>query len=276
MPIDFQIPLEGGHLLRCTSFPAREEPQSLIIITHGYKGFKDWGMFPYVAEQLSQSHHVVTVNFSHNGVGENPEKFTELSKFAINTYARELQDLEELIDWLRKDAILSKLPLFLIGHSRGAGTCLVYALDHPNTIQGVLSWNGLTTLDLLTDQQKEDMRKVGRSYVLNGRTGQQMPLDTVLLEDIEQNSERYDLHTRMSSADFAVILIQGTLDTARLQQGSEQLVQAYPHIQWVHIPHGNHTFNTVHPFRGTTDPLDKAIEASLTFIADTLAIDSPS
>lgn len=271
MPMDFNIPLKGGHMLRCSRFPAQGEAASLIIIAHGYKGFKDWGMFPYVAEQLSKHHEVVTFNFSHNGIGDNPFEFTELERFAVNTYERELNDIDSLIAHLRQEEKLRSLPLFLLGHSRGAGVSLVYALDHPDAVTGVLSWNGVTNLDVFSDSEKREMRENGRSYVLNGRTGQQMPLDVAILKDMDRQHERYNILGRISSATFKIALIQGSDDGAHLRHGSSQLVSIRPDIPWIHIPGGNHTFNAVHPFQGTTAPLEEALKASLLFITQTLS-----
>ncbi|WP_068614245.1 serine aminopeptidase domain-containing protein [Paenibacillus tuaregi] len=269
MPIDFNIRLDEANLLRCTRYPSKEaRPQSLIILAPGFKGFKDWGMFPYVAEQFSRQHEVITFNFSHNGIGESPTEFTELDKFAVNTYDRELRDLEALHTYIRQDPSLSALPLFLIGHSRGAGVCLVYGFDHPRTLAGVLSWNGLTKLDLFNEQQKKEMREQGRSHVVNARTGQRMPLDVVILEDLEQQKDRYHIMNRIGLADFAVALIQGTED--HLLEGSRKLVEANPHIPWILIEGANHTFNTTHPFQGASRQLKDAINASELFISDVL------
>lgn len=275
MPDSFQLTLEGGHILRCTRYPAQTAPQSLVVLAHGFKGFKDWGMFPHAAEFLSRTNEVITFNFSHNGIGDNPEEFTELDKFAINTYDRELSDLRQLIAHLRSDPDLAALPLFLIGHSKGAAVCLIHALDHPAQVQGVISWNGITNLDLFSDGQKEEMRRNGRSHVLNGRTGQQMPLDKVILEDLERQRERYDLLGRLAcSKDFPVALIQGTEDGAHLRKGSAELVRLRPDIPWIQIPDGNHTFGTVHPFQGFTAPFSAALEATQAFIRDNLTLPS--
>ena len=90
MPITFELPTDVDAIIRGDFFPAQQPAQGVIILAHGYKGFKDWGMFPYAAAQLSQTHHVLTFNFSHNGIGEYLEQFSELEKFAVNTYSREL------------------------------------------------------------------------------------------------------------------------------------------------------------------------------------------
>lgn len=268
---NFEIPAGEESVLRCSHFPAEGEAKSVIVIAHGYKGFKDWGMFPYIASALSHEHEVITFNFSHAGIGEDLQHFTELEKFARNTPQRALRDLQILLSYLSHHPKFGDLPLFLLGHSLGGGICLVYALDHPNDISGVISWNGVTHLDLLTEEQKQEMREVGRSHVLNGRTGQQMPLDVVILEDLETQKDRYNILERMKTAAFPVVLIQGSQDGAYLRQGSEQLTKLRPDIPWVQIPDGNHTFGTVHPFAGPTPQLELAIHATTEFINDTLA-----
>lgn len=263
---NFELPAGEDAVLRCSHFPAQGKARSLIVIAHGYKGFKDWGMFPYLASALSQDHEVVLFNFSHAGIGGDLMNFTELEKFARNTYNREIRDMEILLSYLSQHPKFGGLPLFLLGHSRGGGDCLLYALDHPDEIAGVISWNGITRLDLFTDEQKREMREKGRSYVLNGRTGQRMPLDVIILEDLDRQQERYNLLERMKDASFPVVLIQGEQDGERLRQGSEQLVSLRPDIQWIQIPGGNHTFGSVHPFAGTTPQLEQAIAATRAFI----------
>ncbi|MNC55224.1 hypothetical protein D3C75_1047430 [compost metagenome] len=98
-----------------------------------------------------------------------------------------------------------------------------------------------------------------------------MPLDAIIIEDLEQQAERYNLLERMKQASFPAVLIQGSEDGERLRRGSEQLTRFRPDIEWIQIPGGNHTFGTVHPFTGTTPQLEQAISASRDFITRILA-----
>lgn len=271
MSRNFELPAGEDAVLRCSHFPAQREARSVVVIAHGYKGFKDWGMFPYTARALSDEHEVISFNFSHAGIGEDLQNFTELDKFARNTYQREIKDMEILLSYLSQHHRFGSLPLFLLGHSRGGGDSLLYALDHPAEIAGVIAWNGITNLDLFTEQQKSEMREKGRTHVLNGRTGQQMPLDAIVIEDLEQQAERYQIVERMKQASFPAVLIQGSEDGEHLRRGSEQLTRLRPDIEWVQIPGGNHTFGTVHPFAGTTPQLEQAISATREFINRVLA-----
>lgn len=77
---------------------------------------------------------MISFNFSHAGIGGDLQNFTELEKFARNTYNREIKDMEILLSYLSQHHKFGALPLFLLGHSRGGGDSLLYALDHPDEI----------------------------------------------------------------------------------------------------------------------------------------------
>ncbi|NDI33631.1 alpha/beta hydrolase family protein [Chengkuizengella sediminis] len=271
MSIPFQIKIEENRVLRGNVYLSKNLSKGTLIICHGFKGFKDWGMFSYIGGALSDDLDVVTFNFSHNGVGENLLDFTELDKFAQNTYARELEDLDILVDVVQNqnlpiDVEINTSQLYLLGHSRGAGVCLIYSFDHPEVVQGVVSWNGITNVDLFTREQKEEMKQKGRSSVYNARTKQQMPLNVEILEDMEKNKEKYNILKRVESTQTPIVLIQGTKDHDRLIRGSKQLVEKNDTIDLIQISEGNHTFNSVHPFQGTTKPLEQAIVETKKFI----------
>ncbi|MBP1992754.1 alpha/beta hydrolase family protein [Paenibacillus eucommiae] len=290
----FRLMMDEDRIVRGDYFAARTQPAvATVVLCHGFKGFKDWGMFPHAAAELADTFDVITINFSYNGVGEGLLDFTELEKFAVQTYSRDLEDLGTVVRLIRSGAFRSHFvqnqvvegivefqkaqieeqdeqivhvneeareALFLIGHSRGAGVCYIYALDHPGEIDGVISWNGISDVDLLNEEMKKEMRNSGRAFTYNGRTKQNMPLDVEILQDMEANRERFDLQARIVGASFPIVLIQGTEDGRFLREGSERLVALNPEIEWIHIQGGNHTFGTVHPFQGETEPLREALQ----------------
>jgi len=272
--IPFQIELRTDRVIRGDYWSCPGDSKGLLIICHGFKGFKDWGFFPYIAKQFSEMMDVITFNFSHNGVGEELTQFTELEKFARNTYTAELEDLHFLIHSIKNNHVdgvpeeLAKLPIFLLGHSRGGGVSILYALDHPEEIQAVVSWNGITNVDLFSTDVKQSMRTTGRGYIFNARTKQEMPLDLVILEDMEVNKERFNMMNRIKKATFPIALIQGTNDFPHFIQGSHDLCVQNPDIKWVKIEGGSHTFDTVHPFQGETKALQEAIFETKQFLND--------
>ena len=47
-----------------------------LIFVHGFKGFKDWGFWPYIGNYFAKNRFfVITFNFSHNGIGEGKTEF---------------------------------------------------------------------------------------------------------------------------------------------------------------------------------------------------------
>ncbi|NEW05324.1 alpha/beta hydrolase [Paenibacillus sp. SYP-B3998] len=269
----FELGLGPDRIVRGDFYAATLQPsRGTLLVCHGYKGFKDWGMFPHVARSLAEEVNVVSINLSHNGVGADLLSFSELEKFAQATYSQDVEDLAAVVAFIQSDLTPEQedKPIFLLGHSRGAGVCLIYAMDHPELIAGVLSWNGVANVDLLTKEEKAQMRSTGRAYTMNGRTKQNMPLALIILEDMEHNRERFDLVNRVKKATFPIILIQGTEDGARLVAGSAQLVANNPTINWIRVAGGNHTFGTVHPYQGETLPLIEAINVTKATISQLL------
>ncbi|MEW9667390.1 alpha/beta hydrolase family protein [Ammoniphilus sp. 3BR4] len=155
-----------------------DRKKQVVILCHGFKGFKDWGFFPYAANQLAEKgYYVIRFNFSCNGVNE--VDFDELDKFAINTYSREQADLNSLLQHIKeRDLPLSEQygleHITLIGHSRGGGNSLIFAADHPE-ISKVITWNGIANVDLFDERLKEEIREKGVGYIINARTKQVCP-----------------------------------------------------------------------------------------------------
>ena len=109
------------------------EKKSLIIISHGFKAHKDWGFFPYIAKKFCEANFfVITFNFSMNGFDNFSNSFKHVEKFAHNTVSQEINDLENLIEFLSNKSELSfqldrfwNKELHLLGHSRGAAISLL-------------------------------------------------------------------------------------------------------------------------------------------------------
>jgi dienelactone hydrolase len=74
---------EGEKLRGDLRYEPSGKKKPAIIFLHGFKGFKNWGPFPFVCEQIA-SHGFISIafNFSHNGIGEDFLNFTELDRFA--------------------------------------------------------------------------------------------------------------------------------------------------------------------------------------------------
>ncbi|MCU6794193.1 alpha/beta hydrolase [Paenibacillus sp. WQ 127069] len=243
----------------------------VLIISHGFKGFKDWGFFPYAASRFAeQGFYVVTFNFSCNGVNE--VDFDELDKFAINTYSREQADLELILEALADHRLpdseqTHRELIYLLGHSRGGGGSILLASRHPE-VKAVVAWNGNGSVDMFDDSLKSEIEQNGVAYIGNARTGQQMPIRDEFYTDLAANRSRFDIAARLADLIIPVLLVQGSKDSDKLLAGFAAMVEAAPHHRRFIIEGGTHTFGSVHPFAGTTDQLEEAIRITLYFLRE--------
>ncbi len=259
----FTIPLQDGTEIRGDLLlPEGEPPLSGIVVSHGFKGFKDWGFFPHLCEHLARDGHaVISFNFSLNGIGDDPSEFTELEKFAQNTLSRDVDEILTVLNEVRAGGILSVPPvrLGLFGHSRGGGEAVVAARDDQH-LDALVTWAGLAGFDRWSKEVKEEWRSKGRIYVMNARTGQQMPLDLGLLEDFESHRERLDIETAASElGNLPWLIVHGETDMSVPVSDARRLASVNRDALVEVIPGAGHAFEAVHPFRGSTPELDRAM-----------------
>lgn len=245
--------------------------QPILLFCHGFKGFKDWGSFPYVADELAKR-GIVTVrfNFSCNGVGESESQFDELEKFGINTYAREIADLTALWEaiqsgTLQLPAFADKKKLFVLGHSKGGADAILFGAGHPD-VAGIITWNGVADVNLFDEKLRSQIERDGVGYIPNARTGQNMPITRVVIEDVDRNREAYDLLKKVAGMEQPLCIIQGREDFARLVEAAKRLQQADEDAVLHWIEGADHTFHARHPFAGTTPQLEEAIRLTADFV----------
>ena len=241
-----------------------------IFLIHGFKGFKDWGFWPYVGKMLSNKGlFVCAFNFSHNGIGDNPIEFTEGGKFAKNTFSLEISELSELIDAYLNGFFgkSSGSKIGLIGHSRGGGIALLTAFQK-KIVNVVAVWASVADFDRYSTRQKELWRKKGYFEVLNSRTKQVMRLNIALLEDLEKNrSSLLNIDKSVSNLNRPLLIIHGEQDLSVPVKEGERLynISNKNLTEFIKIPATGHTFDIVHPFKGSNPKFDKVLNSTLKF-----------
>ncbi len=255
---------------------AGSESGKAIVVCHGFKGFKDWGFFPYLGEQLhtKTGYPVMTFNFSGNGVGPDLLNFSELDKFERNTFSKELDDLQVVLDSAEQGALPDIDPcrqFGLLGHSRGGLSAIVTASEDPR-VRCLVTWAAIASLDRWPEERKAEWRRTGKIEILNTRTGQLLPLGVGLLEDAEQNAERLDPLRAAKRLQVPYLIVHGAEDESVSIVDAEWLLDAGPadSTRLERIEAAGHTFGAVHPFKGTTEHLSRAIDASAAWLADHL------
>jgi pimeloyl-ACP methyl ester carboxylesterase len=239
---------------------APPDAEALVIVVHGFKGFKDWAFFPWVAATLvEQRFAVCRFNTSRSGIGDHPETFDRLDLFADDTYAVQLSDLNIVVKHAQKQA---HLPTFLLGHSRGGGVALMGAADVPN-LHGVIAWNPIAHADRWDEATKKRWRSDGFTEFENARTKQMMRLSTRVLDDLS----RHDILGAARQLEVPLLAIHGGRDETVAPSESIEIAEAARDAARVMIRTATHTFNAVHPFKRTPRQLVMAMAVTLRFIA---------
>lgn len=251
-----------------------DNKKPLVILCHGFKGFKDWGFFPYIMDRIAaEGNFAVSFNFTYNGTGDKDDEqsdFTRLDLFAKNTFSRELDDLGSVIDFLfdQKDELnYDSDNVSLLGHSRGGGIAILKTAED-NRINRLIVLASVNNFNRYNDVLKNKWKEVGYFEVLNSRTNQMMKMNYTLIEDLEKNNERLDIQKAIEKIDVPVMFIHGTQDITVDYSNSEDLYSRSQKekTELVLIDNAGHTFGAVHPYTGSTKALENVIDTIINFL----------
>jgi len=276
MSIPFQLTNPSGDILRGDlHLPPRSKGQKhpLVVICHGFKGFKDWGFYPFLAESISQAGlAAIRFNFSHNGIGEEPEVFSRLDLFAKDSFGKQIEDLRAVLDAVVKGSIphserIDPERIGLIGHSRGAVPVLLVGGKTPN-VKVLVTWAGISTCDRWSQEVKETWRREGQLMVTNSRTGQEMPVNVSILEEYEAHAGEYDLLAATRGLRIPYLVVHGDEDETVPFEEATALHDNTPRglRKLQIIPGAGHTFGAVHPLKETPEALQEAIRVTLDWL----------
>ena len=281
MNIKRNIIVDGKHgkpLLVDVYVPKSADPAPVVLFAHGFKGFKDWGIWDLIAREFVRAGYVfLKFNFSHNGTTISaPLDFGDLPAFGENNYTKELADIDLLLDHLEKGTLVSldKVDLnklTIIGHSRGGGITAVKAGIDPR----ITAWIGWASVKDLAyawrgkEELIEKWKETGVLEIMNGRTKQLMPLYFQLYEDFSIHEEAYSVEVAISCMEKPLLVIHGTNDPAVPVGVTDSFKSWNERLELTLIEGANHVFGGSHPFEETVLPAhaQRLVERSLTFLS---------
>lgn len=278
---DFVI--DGPHQKKIVGdYRFTNESGKIIVFCHGFKGFKDWGHFNLIADEFARlGYRVLKFNFSFNGgTVEQPIDFPDLKSFAKNTYLKEVQDLDFIVNYLSNNSWedqelknhFTNFPatdINLVGHSRGGGVCAVVGGSNAK-VNKVIAWAGVT--DFLERLNDEDELKKWENdeyiLVMNSRTNQFMPMNYEFVTSLLENKEALDIYAAVERKKDKVCWIHGTDDKVVLFEDAEFLKEDVPSLTLFPIQNGSHTFGGSHPYKQEVLPeqTKQAIEFTNSFL----------
>jgi uncharacterized protein len=248
----FNIPgAKGRSMLMDLTFDDALKNAPLVIFAHGFKGFKDWGAHNLVANYFAQNgFRFLKFNFSHNGTTTaNPVEFVDLIAFADNTFTMELDDLKTVIDFACGGSGMPTEPwVYLMGHSMGGGISIIKTAEDAR-VKKLVTMASISGFRNLWDKELEQQwRLQGMVYMLNKRTGQQLPLKVSLLNDLDKNPARLDIIAKAKEIKQPWLIIHGDADPTVPLIHAEELKIAQPNAEFLVIAGGDHTFGASQPY----------------------------
>ncbi len=234
----------------------------LILFVHGFKGFKDWGVFNLMATEFAKLGFIfMKINLSHNGTTpENLKDFADLEAFGHNNFTIELDDLKDSIDYLFSSR--SIIPaheieledLNLMGHSRGGGLVLLKASEDER-IKKVVTLAAISDLSKRWPQSfLDEWRAKGVQYIENKRTNQMMPLYVQLYDDVLNNPDRLSIPGSIKDMKQPLLAFHGTDDETLPVEMAYQIKKWKPDTELVIMESENHVFGATHPWDKSTLP----------------------
>jgi pimeloyl-ACP methyl ester carboxylesterase len=276
MHIYHNIPLTGAENrpFLLDAYQPAGATKAVVLFVHGFKGFKDWGHWDRIARFFANADIAfVKFNLSHNGTTpDSPGTFDDLEAFGQNNYSKERFDIQQALHWVQER--FANLPIFLIGHSRGGAICIVEAATRTD-LAGLITWASVSSLAYAWQAPgfMEEWKKEGVYHVLNGRTGQQMPLYYQLYEDYQANLPDYDVEKVITQLTCPLFIVHGSQDPAVPTQSAQDLHQWAGSNSQLHIIEGaDHVFGGRHPYLPPTlpDHSEELVGQTLQFITATL------
>ena len=243
---------------------APEGARALVVIVHGFKGFKDWGFFPWLGDRLARDRSAVCrFNMSRSGIGERPDSFDRLDLFADDTYSTQIDDLRRVVQYCHARL---DLPTFLVGHSRGGGVALLAAPGMDN-LCGIVTWSAIARADRWDEPTKATWRREGSMDIINARTREVMRMSTRILDDYDAHHEQFDIPAAVSRLRQPMLILHGGRDESVPIEESLELADAGRDVTRVVIRNASHSYNAIHPLVHEPGELRMAAAITARFIS---------
>lgn len=236
----------------------------VVIFSHGFKGFKDWGAFNLVADAFAEAGLVfVKFSFSHNGTTvEHPEDFVDLEAFGNDNISIELDDLGVVIDWVCSAEFpvntneYNANEIYLTGHSRGGGISILKVRED-SRIKKLSTWGSVNEIGKYW--KKEEMEKIksdGVIFVPNARTNQMMPIKWQMYEDYFANIGRLFIPDAVKQISIPFLIVHGVKDETVPVSSATEMKEWNNSAEVLLLENGNHNFGGRHPWHKDELPTD--------------------
>ncbi|MEE8460473.1 MAG: alpha/beta hydrolase [Phycisphaerales bacterium] len=265
---------EGEPIFGDMHMPA-SPPVGVVLVAHGFKGYKDYGMFPRVAEAMAARGLIAhRFNFSHSGMTNQTASFARPDLFERDTWNKQVYDLRAVMDAVTAGTLEGReLPLVLFGHSKGGVSVLLTAGrsagdDGVPRPAGVVSVSAPSTCNSLTLQQQQSLTEQGFLLSPSSRTGQELRIGRIYLAEQLDDPPNHDLLKIAGRIACPVLIVHGEDDPTVPAACAGQIAAACRGEPQVEIVTGaDHVFNTPNPLPPDAEPSTQ-LDAMLTGVGN--------
>ncbi|MCC7509779.1 MAG: alpha/beta fold hydrolase [Planctomycetes bacterium] len=275
----FTLTGANGALIRGDIYLPNAANSPLVVVIPGFKGFKDWGFFPWLGAHLAQAGIAAAcINLSHCGIGTNPETFERLDLFEADTWSKRLIDIQQVLHAAQHGLLTQKASpnparLGLLGHSMGGGAALLAATRDPR-VRSVVTLAGVAHPNRIPDDiARAQLAAMGHVAVENARTKQTMRIGREFFEEVWGNPSAFSVIDAARALGVPWLIVHGADDeTVPLDEAYELLDAAgdRDNVKMLTLDGTGHTFGAAHPFAGPTEELEQAADAAAAHFLRTL------
>ena len=248
-----------------------EEPASggrgTLLIAHGFKGYKDYGMFPRLSRVAAEAGWgAVRFNFAHSGMTRNNETFERPDLFALDTWNGQVRDLVHLVAAVRRGELTTvtpEAPILLLGHSRG-GLASILAAGRGLQVEGVVSVSAPADPCRLSEAHRRQLEEGRGVEVRSDRTGQTLLVGPPFLHEIQSDRSGHDVPAMARAMSVPLVVVHG-LEDATVDVADARVLATHAGVDPILIEGGNHVMNVVNPHEASapSSPQLAAVEAVL-------------
>jgi pimeloyl-ACP methyl ester carboxylesterase len=235
----------GGEAIHGTTHESEGIPRCNLIIAHGFKGYKDYGLFPWLAERAAEAGAKThRFNFSHSGMLAGDDLFERPDLFGLATWNTQVHDLQAVMAYCKT----AEIPTLLLGHSRGGVASLLAVGRNSISVEHVISLSAPSTCNPLPEETQKVLIQQGYIESPSSRTNQELRIERCFLDEQIADPQGHDLLTLVEKIDVPITVVHGDEDETVLISSGEAIAKVAKKAVCLPIRGGNHVFNTPNPF----------------------------
>lgn len=248
-----------------------DHPRGVILIVHGFLGYKDYGMFPFIAESFADAGFIAhRFNLSHSGMTNDTDTFARPDLFERDTWNTQVHDIEVVMHAVADGTLAGQgLPLTLFGHSRGGVSVLLTAgrrgRDGTAMPACVITLAAPDSCDRVSEETRSSLRTRGYHEIVSNRTGQTLHVGADWLQEQLDQPDAHDLLSLCAHITCPVLVMHGNDDPTVPHECADAIADACPQSQRRKIANANHVLNVSNPMQAPSEGLVKMVKEAVAF-----------